>query len=211
MGYFNYHGFFTRERIRSFLSGLFFLGVAVAFQYYASAYANRVPGTSVPDLFLSLLPIVNVNFIIVEGALVAIALSLVLILAKPNYLLFSLKAAAIFIATRAVFISVTHVGIYPGQIGPDPTGIFDRLYLDLGLEAGFFFSGHTGLTFLMGLVFWNDKLWRYIYLILSAAFGVAVLLAHVHYSIDVLAAPYMAYGIYKMTAYFFPEDYKLTQ
>ena len=211
MKYFNYKGFWTREHIRSLVNGLILLALAVIFQYYASAYVNRVPSNSVSDLFLSILPVVNLNFLIVEGALVAIAISLLLILAKPQYLLFTLKTAAIFIATRAVFISVTHIGIYPTQIGPDPTGFFDRTYTGLGLEAGSFFSGHTGLPFLMALIFWDKKFWRYAYLILSVVFGIAVLFAHVHYTIDVRAAPYMAYGIFKMSQYFFAEDYKLIE
>ena len=210
MKYFNYKGFFTKERERSLMVGLLLLGLAIVFQVYASEYADRIASNSVSDLFLSILPVVNLNFVIIEGALTAIVISLLLLFAKPNYLIFAVKAAAIFIATRAVFIAVTHVGIYPGQIGPDPTGVFDRIYIDLGLEGGFFFSGHTGFPFLMALIFWNEKSWRYAYLILSAGFGVAVLFAHVHYSMDVLAAPYMAYGIYKMTAYFFPEDHALT-
>ncbi len=211
MPYFNYKGFFTREHVRSLINALILLALAVIFQFYASAYVERTPGNSVADLFLSILPVLNLNFIIVEGALAAIAFSVILILAKPRYLLFTLKAAAIFIATRAVFIAVTHIGIYPGQVGPDPTGIFDGLYTGLGLEAGFFFSGHTGLTFLMALIFWDEKFWRYAYLVMSAIFGIAVLFAHVHYTIDVLAAPYMAYGIFKMSQYFFTEDYKLIE
>ena len=211
MKYFNYRGFFIKERERSFVVGLVLLGLAVVFQYYASSYADRVASNSVSDLFLSILPVINLNFIVVEGALIAILVSLLLIFAKPQYLIFTMKAAAIFIATRAMFIAVTHVGIYPGQVGPDPTGIFDRTYIDLGLEGGFFFSGHTGLPFLMALIFWNEKSWRYAYLILSVAFGIAVLFAHVHYSIDVLAAPYMAYGIFKMSQYFFAEDYRLIE
>ncbi|HUC01851.1 MAG TPA: hypothetical protein VMA75_03020 [Candidatus Paceibacterota bacterium] len=210
MNYFNYRGFWTREHLRSLINGLILLALAVIFQYYASAYVNRVPSNSVADLFLSVLPVVNLNFIIVEGALIAILASILLILAKPQYLLFTLKAAAIFIATRAVFISVTHIGIYPGQVGPDPTGFFDHIYTGLGLEAGFFFSGHTGLPFLMALIMWDEKFWRYAYLVISIVFGIAVLFAHVHYTMDVLAAPYMAYGIYKMSQYFFAEDYKMT-
>ena len=211
MKYFNYKGFFTREHVRSLVNALILLALAVVFQYYASAYVNRVPSNSVADLFLSILPVVNLNLIIVEGALCAIGISILLILAKPEYVLFTLKAAAIFIATRAVFISVTHIGIYPGGVNPDPTGIFDRTYTGLGLEAGFFFSGHTGLPFLMALITWKEKFWRYVYLILSVVFGVAVLFAHVHYTIDVLAAPYMAYGIFKMSQYFFADDWKMIE
>lgn len=206
-----YKRFFTRDHVRSILVGLIFFLLAVVFQFYASAYSNRVPSNSVPDLILDALPIVNLNFIIVEGALAAFAGSFILLFFKPKYIAFALKAGAIFIATRAVFVSVTHLGIYPGQVGPDPTGFFDRLYTGLGLEAGFFFSAHTGFPFLMGLIFWKEKLWRYLYFALSVVFGIAVLFAHVHYSIDVLAAPYITYSIFKMSQYFFPEDFKLTE
>lgn len=206
-----YKGFFIKERVRSLLVGVILLALAVVFQFYASAYSGRVLSNSVPDLLLSLLPVVNLNFLIVEGALSAIAGSIILLLFKPKYLIFTLKATAIFIATRAVFISLTHLGIYPGQVGPDPTGFFDQLYTGLGLEAGFFFSGHTGLPFLLALIFWDEQFWRFVYLVLAAAFGVAVLLAHVHYSIDVLAAPFITYAIFKMSQYFFEEDYKLIE
>ncbi|HEY5221350.1 MAG TPA: phosphatase PAP2-related protein [Candidatus Paceibacterota bacterium] len=211
MKYFNYNGFWTRKHVRSLVNAVILLILAVVFQYYASAYVNRVPSNSVADLFLSILPVVNLNFLIIEGALCAIGISIILILAKPQYLLFTLKAAAIFIATRAVFIAVTHIGIYPGGVNPDPTGIFDRTYTGLGLEAGFFFSGHTGLPFLVALIMWKEKFWRYAYLVLSVVFGIAVLFAHVHYTIDVLAAPYMAYGIFKMSQYFFADDWKMTE
>ena len=36
-------------------------------------------------------------------------------------------------------------------------------------------------------IFWDEKLWRYVFLALAVVFGAAVLLAHVHYSIDVFA------------------------
>jgi hypothetical protein len=210
MKYFNYNGFFTKERRRSLWVGLFIFALAIVFQFYASAYVNRVSSNSVSDFFLNILPVVNLNWFIIEGAFVAILFSIILILAKPQYLLFTLKAVGIFIATRAVFIAATHIGIYPGQVNPD-VGFFDNIYTGLGLEAGFFFSGHTGLPLLMSVIFWDEKFWRYAYMILGVLFGVAVLFAHVHYSIDVLAAPYMTYGTFKIAQYFFPEDYELIE
>lgn len=203
-----YEEIFTRREMRSLLVALVLFGLAIVFQFYASAYSDRVSSNFVHDILLDNLPVVSLNLIIVEGALAAIAGSIALLLIKPHYIIFSLKAAAIFIATRAVFVAATHLGIYPGQVNPD-NGFFDRIYTGLGLQAGFFFSGHTGLTLLMALIFWEEKLWRYFYISLAIVFGISVLFAHVHYTIDVLAAPYMTYAIFKLSQYFFEEDYRL--
>jgi hypothetical protein len=37
-----------------------------------------------------------------------------------------------------------------------------------------------------------------------------VLFAHVHYSIDVFASPFMTYGIFTIAKTLFPQDYKTT-
>lgn len=197
--------FFTKERRHSLYVAFLILGLSLIFQYYAGAYSNHVATQYVGDLLLDHLPVVNLNFIIVEGALWAIFLSALLVLAKPRYIIFTLKSLAVFLAIRAVFVAVTHLGIYPGGVVPGP-GFFDQLYVALGLQTGYFFSGHTGLPILLALIFWNEKLWRFIYLALSAIFGISVLLAHVHYSIDVLAAPFMTYSIYKLSEFLFKDD-----
>ncbi len=109
---------------------------------------------------------------------------------------------------RAVFISLTHVGIHPEAIVPG-LGFFDGIYTYLNFQTGLFFSGHTGLPFLVALIFWDMPRVRYILLTLSFTFAAAVLLAHIHYSIDVFAAPFMAYGIFKIAQYLFHHDYEL--
>ncbi|MDR3642856.1 MAG: phosphatase PAP2-related protein [Candidatus Doudnabacteria bacterium] len=205
-----YKSFFTKPRRRSLYVAFFILALSLIFQYYAGAYSAHVATQYVGDLLLDHLPIVNLNLIIVEGALWAILFSAILILAKPKYIIFTLKAVAVFLALRAIFVAVTHLGIYPGQIVPGP-GPFDSLYTALGLQTGYFFSAHTGLPLLMALIFWEERLWRFIYLAASAIFAISVLLAHVHYSIDVLAAPLMTYSIFKFAEYMFQEDFNLTK
>ena len=203
---------FTRTWLPSLISALGLLGVAYYVEYVANAYAFeyalRPTSNYVGDLILDSIPALDLNFFIVEGAFIAIALGLIYVLSKPRSVLFTLKALALLIMIRALFISLTHVGIHPESINPG-LGFFDSIYLYLNFQTGLFFSGHTGLPFLIALVFWDNRRVRYILIALSAAFGIAVLLAHIHYSIDVFAAPFMIYGIYKIAAYLFPRDYAL--
>ncbi|MFA6278681.1 MAG: phosphatase PAP2-related protein [Candidatus Paceibacterota bacterium] len=204
---------FGREWIRSFLGALLLLGLAFVCQHaatvYALSYLLRPTSTYVGDLLLDNLPIVNLNFIVIEIALFAIVFgTLFVVFFRPRYILFSLKALALFIAIRALFMSLTHVGIYPGYIMPG-TGIFADIYSYFNMQTGFFFSGHTGMPILMALIFWKRLFERNMFLILAFVFAVSVLFAHIHYSIDVLAAPFMAYVIFNMSRYLFKRDYEL--
>lgn len=211
---FTYKNLFARERRFSLLVALAMLGVSFVLIHFAFAYALeyslRPTSTYVGDVLLDNLPVINLNFLIVEGALFAILASVLFLLWHPRYILFALKALALFIIIRALCMSLTHVGIYPGHVDPG-IGFFDTIYVYLNLQSGFFFSGHTGLPYLAALIFWDRPIARVPLLLLSLVFGVAVLLAHVHYSIDVFAAPFMVYGIFKITQYFFPRDYALVR
>ena len=209
---FTYRDLFRGERLLSLISALALLGIAYFAEHFANVYAFdymlRPTSNHVGDLILDVIPVVDLNFIIIEGAFLAIALGALLVFSQPRTVLFSLKAIALFIVIRAFFISLTHVGIHPDNIVPG-YGLFDAMYSYLNFQTGLFFSGHTGLPFLMALVFWDKPHVRYALIALSVVFAVAVLLAHIHYSIDVFAAPFMAYGIFAIAKHFFPRDYEL--
>jgi hypothetical protein len=204
---------FTPSRRPSLLGALAFLAAAYVVEHYANVYAFAYSAhpnfNHVGDLILDTVPVVNLNFLIIEGALIVIVLGALFVLSKPRYILFSLKSVALFIIVRAIFTSLTHIAIYPEHIVPG-LGFFDAIYLYLNFQTGLFFSGHTGLPFLMGLIFWEHKKARRIFFLLSGIAGVSVLFAHVHYSIDVLAAPFMAYGIFNIAKRLFASDYALT-
>ena len=203
---------FRPPYVVSLLSASALLGGAYLAEHFANAYAllylERSTSNYVGDIILDNIPALDWNFLIVEGSFIAIVWGLWYVLSKPRSVLFSLKAVALLIIIRAVFISLTHVGIHPEQISPG-LGFFDSIYLYLNFQSGLFFSGHTALPFLIALVFWEKPQIRYALIALSVVMGAAVLLAHIHYSIDVFAAPFMAYGIYRIAIFLFPRDYAL--
>ncbi|MBI2025239.1 hypothetical protein HYT04_00420 [Candidatus Kaiserbacteria bacterium] len=205
---------FSRKRLPSLIGALALLGASYIAEHFANIYAfdysQRPTSNYVGDLVLDNIPVVDLSFIIIEVALVAIVLGTLFVLSRPRYLLFTLKAIALFIIIRAVFISLTHVGIHPENIAPG-LGLFDSIYTYLNFQTGLFFSGHTGLPFLVAFIFWDNRRVRNTLIALSFIFAVAVLLAHIHYSIDVLAAPFMAYGIFKIALYLFPRDWELIE
>ncbi len=55
-----------------------------------------------------------------------------------------------------------------------------------------FFSGHTATLFVFSYCFTNLKL-KWLYLTGGVIVGILLLLQHVHYSIDVMAAPVFTY------------------
>jgi len=179
--------------------------VQIVLGRFSSRVAVNAPG--VQDIFLDNLPLINLSPVIVGGAIVLWVFAWVLLIVKPKYLIFSTKAIALYIISRAFFFSLTHVGPYPSRYSPSASNDGYRLYHLVTFQGNFFYSGHTAFPFLLALIFWDNKYMRYLFLFLTVFFGASVLLAHVHYSIDVFAAPFIVYGMYVITKKLFPRDY----
>jgi len=201
-------GFWNRQRKRSLYLGILLLLLSLVVQIRAGHYSSRTAASAnfAGDLFLDNLPVVNLDFVIVLGAVLFWSFVFTLLAFRPRYLLLGIKAIALFIIFRAFFISLTHLGIYPRQITIDGGDAGYRLYKLFTFQGNFFFSGHTGFPFLAALIFWREKWLRRVFLLATFLFGLSVLLAHAHYSIDVFAAPFIVYGIFKIAEKLFPRD-----
>jgi len=102
---------------------------------------------------------------------------------------------SIYLFIRSFFVIFTHLAV-----PHDATLTYFPSFLQLiNYSSDLFFSGHAGLPFLAFLVFReHHKGIAYFMFVSSIILGVTVLLMHVHYSIDVLSAYFIVYGIYKI-------------
>jgi hypothetical protein len=69
------------------------------------------------------------------------------------------------------------------------------------LTKDLFFSGHTSTLFMLYLIAEN-KFYKKLFLISTVVVALSVIIQHVHYTIDVFAAPFFTYTAYKITGKF---------
>ena len=191
---------------KKFLFSLFFsillLIGSLFLNFYASMYATERASNAVTDIILSNIRVYDVDLIFVFGPLVMWIFVAILCVIEPKRTPFILKNIAIFVIIRSIFISLTHIGPFP--IEAITTG--SQFIGKFTFGGDLFFSAHTGLPFLMALIFWQDKYLRWIFTITSILFGIVVLLGHYHYSIDVLSAFFITYTIFQISSYIFKKD-----
>lgn len=196
-----YKHFKDKNFLISFVTSSVLLTLSFFVNFYAMAYASERASNAVTDIILSNIRVYDVNFIFVQGSIILWTVILLICLWHPQKTPFIFENIALFVLIRAIFISLTHIGPYPTQL------VINSTLLHLFTSTGdLFFSGHTGLPFLMALVFWDDIFLRLLFIGASFVFGLAVLLGHLHYSIDVLAAFFITYTIYHLSEVIFYKD-----
>ncbi|MBT4917065.1 hypothetical protein HN709_02470 [Candidatus Peregrinibacteria bacterium] len=173
--------------------------------FLSSIFVTDIVGTfkdsfdlpAVGDSLLNLLPVLNLDFLFIWGFyLVIFLIVLYPLFISPEKAPFVLKTFGILMLVRACFNLLT-------DIGPPDGFHFEHIVLnnplkDLAFRNDLFFSGHTAVPFLAFLIFKNT-VFRWFMLVASVILGSTVLLMHVHYSIDVFAAPFIAHGVYVLS------------
>lgn len=193
--------FSNKRFIISFFTSIVLLTMGLIVNYYAGTYATESASSSVTDIILSNTRVYDLDGIFIYGTIGFFIVLFFICLNKPRGIPYILKSVALFYMIRSVFISLTHIGPFPSQIV-----IHSNLLSKITFGGDLFFSGHTGLPFLMALIFWQNKILRYAFILSSLSIGTVVLLSHMHYSIDVLAAFFITYTIFHIAEYFFKKD-----
>src|SRR5260370_24943019 len=93
-----HRGFWPAERKRSMYLGLLLLFLALLIQISAGHYSARraLSANFVGDIFLDNLPVLDLDFVIVQGAIIVAAIGIALFIRHPRYAIFCVKAIALF-------------------------------------------------------------------------------------------------------------------
>ncbi len=188
--------------------GFLFLLASIVITYFAIIYATERSSAPVTDFILSNIRVFDVDGIFFYGPVIFWVMMILYTIFDVKRIPFALKTIALFLVMRSIFISLTHIGPFLPSTYVSTSGISGILGV-FSSGNDLFFSGHTGLPFLLALIFWEDKYTRIFCLASSVFFGAIVLMAHLHYSIDVFGAFFITYAIFHIAEVFFKKDYQI--
>lgn len=143
------------------------------------------------DAVLSAITPVNVSIPIFALNWAMGLLMLIRCIQQPYIFIFFLWGFICLSLSRVITISLVPLNPPTGMVElKDP--LINAFYGSRFITKDLFFSGHTATQFLMFMAFRKrtDKL---LALIATVVMGVMVLMQHVHYTIDVIAAPFLTF------------------
>ncbi|AFH50380.1 Hypothetical protein IALB_2677 [Ignavibacterium album JCM 16511] len=160
------------------------------------AYVETRNGLSFKDPILILFEPIDLTwltFTLIYGSLIA---AIVYLITKPEKFLFTIQ-----LYTLMVLIRMVAMWLLPLNPPDKMIMLVDPFVEFFGtgktLTKDLFFSGHTATLFILFLTI-SHKALKKIFLLSTIGVAICVLLQHVHYSIDVFAALFFAYGCYEI-------------
>ncbi len=154
------HHWSPKKIFLSALWGVAFLALSLVANYLAGTYATANASNPVNDLILDNIPTFDVDGIFIYGIVLFFVFVGVLMFFFPRRIPFVLKGLSLFIVVRSHFVILTHIG---PSLRQTPLDIQNPIVDKITFTGDLFFSGHTGLPFLMALIFWKDKAFRWLF------------------------------------------------
>jgi PAP2 superfamily C-terminal len=184
---------------QKFLTALILLISILIFLPYFFQYVEKRNGIVLNDFILNTIQPKDVSLIVF---IIIWAVSILMIIrAIINPTIFIVLLTSFTLLTISRITSIYFVALNP-PVGlivlKDPLSNF--FYGATFITKDLFYSGHTATMFLMFLCL-EKKTDKWIALLASFFVGALVLIQHVHYSIDVLCAPFFSCIIYRLSKY----------
>ncbi len=184
-----------RFKVEFFATIFFLIIILFLFTRFLTFNEGR-HGVTLDDPFLALFNPLNTNWLTFGLIYGSIFTAIISFIKTPERLMFALQSYMLLVVVRT--IAMYSIPLDPPHAAIPLIDPFVK-YLGTGIQLNkdLFFSGHTATLFLLYLVSEN-KILKKIFLICTVAVGLSVLIQHTHYSVDVIAAPFFAYGVYRL-------------
>ena len=185
---------FEKKRTELVLTILFLAILLIIFPRFLS-YIEQRNAVVFRDPVLEMFTPVDLTEITFALIYVSIIVAIIHFISIPEKLLIVLQAYSLMLVFRMIVMYVTPFD------APETTLPLNDPFVQLFgsgevLTKDLFFSGHTATLFLLFLIT-EKRYLKIIFLICTISVGISVLLQHVHYTVDVLSAPFFAYTSYR--------------
>lgn len=187
--------------------------LALFVNYWTGEYVDKFVHNLPPahDLLFEYLPSFDLSLLHFWGFVLFLLLAFI---GAPYYegwqnLPYLAWTFAVLIIVRAIFTTLTPLGLPHEAPSFKDHQIYTHFMKHFDFRGALFFSGHTSFPFLGYLIFRKPWMKR-ASLLLSVVLALEVLISRLHYSIDVAAAFFITYGVYRLVGYiFFRVEYRL--
>lgn len=191
----NWKEFLKEKRNRfELVITLFLLAVVLTALANFLNYVEARKGVLLPDPLLNLFNPIDLTWLTFALIYVSLIVAIATLSKNPNRLLFAVQLYTFMVAVR-----ILAMYLLPLQPPEKMIILNDPLVEFFGtgqtLTKDLFFSGHTATLLILFLVS-EKKIIKTIFLISTIVVAIAVLLQHVHYTIDVFAAVFFTYTCY---------------
>lgn len=154
------------------------------------------PGVAFSDPVLELFNPIDLTWLTFGLIYIALVIAVASLINNPKQLLFALQLYTLMALVR--IIAMFLLPLEP----PEKMILLKDPFVEFfgsgqTLTKDLFFSGHTATLFILFLVSEN-KIIKAVFLISTIVVALCVLLQHVHYTIDVVAAVFFTYACYKL-------------
>ncbi len=161
------------------------------------SYQHRSLSIYLYDPVLHLIRPVDVGFWLFLSSYTAFGVAIIYFIRKPRQFTILLQALMLMWMMRWLTIYLLPLAVPPMKIPlHDPIAYFNHV-----ISRDLFFSGHTASLVIMLCV--SRQRWLRLFFIFFLALTVTLLLlGHQHYFLDIVAAPFFAYGCYRLALTF---------
>ena len=193
--------YLQNKKLRSeFIITLILLIVVIFLLSRFLVFVEHRAGIILDDPVLKLFSPINLTwltFLLIYGGLI---IAIINFAGEPERLIFAMQVYIMMVLIRIIAMYVVLFDPPSSMIQlKDP--VVEYLGTGRQMNKDLFFSGHTATMFLLYLVS-GRKFFRILFLSFTLIVAICVLIQHVHYTIDVLAAPFFSFGSYYLVCVF---------